>query len=361
MESTDIKLQNFSLDGKWLISPLYGIENLSYDAYQSASSYTSRVTSLVRSILNVVAANASMAGTRAADKLREISLHLKFVSIVSVPFTLVSMCSSAKKIFRNICTRDGEGFSMNSLSFSIMAADIVDTMTTFVNTSLTVANSSPIHAFVVIGSPLGFFICGAGVLTCSYRVAKAARLYFALNPETLLEGNNKKARLEKALGIRADAKKIRRSNEGTVQLSEGEKTRLAERKIAVMKRHIPEEVQKELNAVFEVLDKKTPLTASEKIAMKQKLDKIRASLRKKMFVDTVNLVTFSVALIALSFFYVEGGYALWFAGYLLVTFVSAVRLGMLMYGDYTKAPKQVVDAATTGIDLENIAEVVEAN
>ncbi|MBM3191124.1 MAG: hypothetical protein FJZ63_00525 [Chlamydiae bacterium] len=109
--------------------------------------------------------------------LKDAALRLKLLSILSVPFAFVDLKKAKEKILANVQAKDAEGVSLSLLSFSLLALDAVDSSMTFVNTSLSLLQSSSLAIFNALVLPFGFALSSLGILSRSLQLIKTHRLY----------------------------------------------------------------------------------------------------------------------------------------------------------------------------------------
>ncbi len=173
---------------------------------EHAWSYIGKIAILSRHLMNAAANQQHLVSWSDADfphRIKNISTHLKLLSIVSVLFSLADLISTAQRIFKSFLLKDKEGVALGALSFVIIAADTFDSITTFVNSALSIASLPPIEAFSAIGLPIAFAVAGMGTLSRAIQIAKALHLYLSIdqsNDKLILE---RKMKIE-GLGILAN-------------------------------------------------------------------------------------------------------------------------------------------------------------
>jgi hypothetical protein len=182
------------------------LKHVSYATCEHLWSYLGKISLLARSILNAAARSCSiiaMAGSHFPDVVKDITNQLKLLSIVSLPFSVVDIHSAAGKIFAGFLAKDAEGSVLSALSFTIIAADIVDSVATFINAALVLSSANPIALFSAIGLPLGFTMVGLGIISRTIQIAKDSNLYRQAQEKSDLRELAKKMRVN-VLGVTAN-------------------------------------------------------------------------------------------------------------------------------------------------------------
>ena len=170
---------------------------LSCSTMEQAWSYIGKIVILARNVLNAAAKHVSQIGQGFVQNVKNLTVQMKLLSIVSIPFSLYSLITTAQKIFRSFLINDKEGIALATLTFSILAADIFDSVTTFVNSVLTVA-SIPFQVLASASLPVAFAISGLGTIARSIQIAKTYSLYQNIKEEILSnEAYKNKALLKK--------------------------------------------------------------------------------------------------------------------------------------------------------------------
>lgn len=172
---------------------------LSYSTCEHLWSYLGKIVLLIRSLLNIAIRNSyiiAAAGKNFPQTVKDTITRMKLFSIVSVPFSLVNLDSTVRKIFNSFLLNDREGMALSTLSFTIIAADVIDSVTTFINASLALSSANPIGIFSALGLPLGFTMSGLGTISRTIQVAKAANLYRNIDKEISVTSEQQDQMLE---------------------------------------------------------------------------------------------------------------------------------------------------------------------
>lgn len=333
------------------ISSQYGVQNSKPTAapgktcYQKGEhfwSYGRKLLLVSQSLLNAAARTPSIilnAGPEFADKAKATVTKTKLLSIVSATFTLNDLKGCTQKIFKSFSLNDKEGVALSTLSFSIMSADALDSITTFVNSLLTVIGKAPIALFSSMGLPLALFMNGAGTVSRTIQIIKAS--IFIRKTEcdfkSSLENKKKisfKENLEKNLGIAEEQKLISTLSAGRPNEATREKIlKLKEKNQGAILRLLPVDVVKSLEKLFVLLDtdKYKPFTKENLKETAQILKAIRSSLRKKTRVNVVEIVANLFITSALALFSIGSTTAMPF---LLLAAAFKIKIACLAYQNH---------------------------
>lgn len=323
--------------------PKKKFRSLVYDTCEHAWSYLGKIAVITRNFLNGVAKSCYLFVTTCKDlseRLQDITKHMKFLSIVGVFFSIFDLIATSQKLVKNVLFNDKEGVALSAISFTIIASDIMDSITTFVNTTLAVAGAKTIEVFSAVSLPLGFIMVGFGTISRTVHIAKSAHLYRKIrqeiNSHDNLDRSSLKAFLEKTLGIDEELKsllKIPSDQLTKVQRKKIEK--LKEKKKMAILRAAPSEAVKDLEKLLTLLNENPneELTVDKKIEIEKLLENVQKHLRKKLTTDTIAIVANMFSLAALILFAIGTSGAVPFV---LVVIAFAIRLASLIYHDLHK-------------------------
>src|ERR1700733_10555048 len=136
-----------------------------YERADHVWSYLGKIIILTRHLLNAASKSCqliSLLEKNLPGKIRIITTRLKLFSIVSIPFSLISLKSISEKIFKNFLINNKEGVVLSSLSFTIIVIDVFDSTSTFVNTVLDLSNRTPIVSLPALVLPFSFAMTELG-------------------------------------------------------------------------------------------------------------------------------------------------------------------------------------------------------
>jgi hypothetical protein len=261
------------------------------------------------------------AGPDFPHKVKYIVTRMKLFTIVSVPFSCTALKATVQKIFKSMHLHDHEGIALSMLSLTVISADIVDSVTTFVNAALETASKQAIPAFSALGLPLGYTITTVGTISRIIQIAKTCHLYNSLKKVEASEEKRKQLRqfLENKFGLTLDEK----------MLSKDDMAKLIEKKNADLLRAAPPEAVAELRELYLML-RQDHLNMDE---VSKKLDHISSLLIKKMMGDAIGIGANMVAFSALSLFTLGAAGA---APFILLTVSFAIRISGAAFQDLYK-------------------------
>jgi len=341
------------------VKRLNDIAHKAFNTSDHVWGYLGKILILTRHLLNVSVRTCHYLtlGCRNLDKrIFDLINRLKLFSIVGIPFTLASIHSTAKKIFKSYQLQDTEGVALNGLSLTMQAGDVVDSTTTFVNASLIAASQTPVALFSAIGMPLAFGMLGLGSISRIIQIAKTHLLQASLKKEVIEENQacssynykgkvkNTKMFLEKRVGVtEQDLQQIAKalkeaqnkglSRQEVEELKQKELLKLKEKKKSDLLRFAPPEAVALFDDLYAQFAKQTSLTEKQTEEMLTKIDKLSSLLDKKMKTDIASLVANLLALVGLCLFFATVPPALPFL-FLAVSFI--LRIAILGYQDWTK-------------------------
>jgi hypothetical protein len=276
-------------------------------------SYGGKVLLITRNVLNAVAKSSTAIYIAGADlplRIKSIITRLKLFAIVGVPSSLMDLKSVVQKIFNSFRLQDAEGVALATLSFSIIAADAFDSVTTFANAMFALTLSTPFEIFAATGMPIAAMINGFGTISRTIQVAKGCNLYRNLNPDHLEKHKSvaaMKAYLAKSVGVdKEDAELVKLLSEGHQDKALMDKIeKLKEKKKAIILRSIPKEAIPDFEKLFALLDSKTDEIFSEQeiASITSNIKNIRQHLKKKVNVDLLGILANLISISALVLFF----------------------------------------------------------
>jgi hypothetical protein len=160
----------------------------SYAQCEHAWSYIGKIAVLTRSLLNAAAKTESIVH-RLGDKfpvfVSQITIRLKLLSLVSIPFSLVDLKGMIEKTAKALYDREWSTGTTTMLSISIVVCDIFDSTMTFLNNSLTLLGRVPFQFNAPLDFPLAFYMSGMGICTRSIQIFKTYRVFQKVDEENL--------------------------------------------------------------------------------------------------------------------------------------------------------------------------------
>ena len=174
--------------------PLSNLVKKVFAACEHVWSYLGKVATLTRHLLNITIKTCHRLSMCCDFNTRVLSVitRLKLLSLVSVPFSIASIQTVAHKLINSFRLSDGEGVALASLSLTLIATDIVDSLTTFVNATLAIASKAPVKLFSTIGMPLAFTLIGLGTLSPSFSWSKRMRYTGTFRKRTIPKRANRR-------------------------------------------------------------------------------------------------------------------------------------------------------------------------
>lgn len=159
-------------------SPKPRVQNF-VSTFEAGWNYAGKSLLLTRHVLNSVIRTCRwvcMTCTRTDQKIRALILRLKLFSIISIPLNSCALITQSKRVWQNIQKKDSQGIISTSLSLTILAADILDSMTTFTNATLELLAYRPIAWMSAAGMPLVITMIAGGSLSRGLRLRNIAVL-----------------------------------------------------------------------------------------------------------------------------------------------------------------------------------------
>lgn len=292
-----------------------------YDKVDQVWSYLGKTTLLTRQVLNATLRTCYLVSLccRTKEQIQRVIARLKLFSIVGVPFTVSSIQATAEKVFKGYHNRDREGVLLGSLSLVIMSTDFVDSLATFTNAVLALFEKPPVKLLSDLGMPIAFGLTTLGGFSRTMQLLNTHRLYRELHG--IQGGRN---------GLTENLKSYLNEKLGVTELeSKTEVQKLLARKRASLLRQAPASAVKELDMLAAKLsDPQSKLTQEE---IKDSLNKVASSLKKKMIVDAGNLFASMLTFVALCLFFTAAPAVMPF---LLLATSYSLRLGFLAYQDF---------------------------
>jgi hypothetical protein len=288
-----------------------------YDKFKQISSsceyawsYAGKIVLITRHFLTAASRDVQIAdffGRSFTKSLTDSVIRLKLLAIVSVPFSIKDYFETVKNIFKCFYLQDAEGVALNSLSITIILADVVDSITTFLNATSTLIVGSGIEAFASIGLPLGFTISGMGTISRIIHVTKSVGLFNRIDEQIKNKNLNKdslKIFLESTLGIGDELKILLAIPKD--QLSEEQKkeiTKIKEKSKAAI-RSATLDAFNDLKALLVFIEKRddNSFSLEDRRYIEKILKKIENRLLRKVKTHIVGILANLFSLAALSLF-----------------------------------------------------------
>lgn len=145
-----------------------------FKSCEHAWGYLGKSLLATRHFMNATARSARLfaIGSRGVQRIQKAVTGLKLFAIVSVPFNIAAIPSQMAKVGKHIHVKDGEGVVLASLSFSLIATDIFDSLTTFVNAVLQTF-SKPIPSWLSsLGMPIAVSMVTMGSIARRIRLIR---------------------------------------------------------------------------------------------------------------------------------------------------------------------------------------------
>lgn len=283
------------------------VYSAAYKHSEHAWNYIGKLESLARQTLNTLIRTSrliALTGKRFTKNVTTAITSMKLLSIVGISFSLVSLKNTALKIFQQMRYRDAEGVALGSLSFTITAGGVFDSVTTFVNAVLTLASKPVVGLFSAVGIPLGLALSSLGIIQRGIDITKAFSLYCALPPEdAAFQPEALQGFLEKALGVTAkESKRIHDKAKGNAERAGQLTQRLKDKKQAALLRSATGGAAKELTELRDYLLAASDLSAEDVKAHAAKVvNHVCSKLKQKIGLDFMGIVAnlFSIAALAL--------------------------------------------------------------
>lgn len=248
-------------------------------------SYFSKSLLISRNFLNgAMQTNlwSQIGSSEATKKIQSAVLQSKLFSICSVPFNIRALKSQLGKINASFLYRDIEGLFLASLSVSIIATDIIDSLATFTNAALQTFASSSSQALSSLGMPIGFTLVALGAISRSTRMLHYQQFRDLLSQEVFL--TNAEISLEEC---KAQLQKFFK-----------EKLRLDNLKSqAFWQRRMSADAWKLLMTIQRSLESSSPLTPDQLVAIRETFKQIDSLIQEEMAVNCGYIAT-NVAIFA---------------------------------------------------------------
>ena len=284
-------------------------EMISYEQSKELSSSFGKVISTSRCVLNILAHSSFLEGTHIANSMGVVAKKAKILSFIGIPFGMFTLQSSLQKTTQSFDIDDREGVLVNSLGVAATSADMLYAVSTVTNAFLDTIGKSPIQIFTDINLPICFFMSGIDVNSRILQLSKASKLYQEIDPASFLRGeatsmDDLRRRLQRRLGIRQEAKEIKRLASASLLSFET----LQQRQDAKLERMIPKNAKEDIKDLLALLkvNGKQPLTKMQRKIIADSLQKVRTDLEQKMAQDTVLMIASVVGIIGLTFFCMHG-------------------------------------------------------
>ena len=317
--------------------PKLRIKPITLNTFEKAWGYIGKINLVSRALLNAAARAPKfihLAGENFPHQVKNVVTHLKLFSIVSVPLSLLSLKATSEKLLKSFFLNDKEGMALAALSFTILAADTFDSITTFVNAALSLASVGPIESLAATGLPVAYLLVSLGTISRTIQIAKSFNLHQAIGKEMDVQSKaSLKDFLENKLGLKEIDQFLasigdKPANEATLKQIET----IRERKKAALLRAASPEVYQNLETLFEWTKTSSlqNFTEDEAERVFHKLEEIQHQLQKKMEVNLLGLLANFIGLSSLILVSLGTGGILTF---LLTALGFATRLLAVAYND----------------------------
>lgn len=175
----------------WVNNHSLSLQSISYAQCETFWRYAGKVVIILRNLLNAAARSPAIVaktGIPFSMQAKYIATAMKMFALVSVPFSWTDLKSISNKIRKCYQLDDKEGMALGTLSATIVALDIFDSSTTFINAALLTSSRESVPIFSTLGLPVGFAMASLGIISRTIQIAKACKLnseinQFIKNPE----------------------------------------------------------------------------------------------------------------------------------------------------------------------------------
>lgn len=310
----------------------------SYSDCQHVWSYGGKLVLLTKNFFNAIG-RSFLVSEELSFLLKQTASHLRCFSIVGVPFSLVETHSLFLKILKNLYLGDVENAMLGTLSLSTVTADTLDSVITFVNGALNLIASQSIEAFSSMALPLGFFVMGTGTISRTLQVAKNAKIYGEMDPDSF----SASAEADREVWRKEFEEKLKQNTEIDsmkrffAHLQKKDPSALAkaeeikERKKESILNSVPKEAQKAVERILARIDEgKGAFNFKEIEEARCDLQEIRSQLREKIQIDVFGIMANCLTIVGLSLFAV-GIADMW--PFILMGVAFAIRIAVLAYQD----------------------------
>lgn len=326
------------------------------DTCDKISQYLTKTMSFTRNVLKASLESYcpfTLGGKGLDVKVNSAVLHLKVFSVIGIPFSIIAIPASVKQIFKNIQLRDKEGSTLASFSFVLLSAGLFSSISSLINSCLTLASKVPIEFLSSAGMPLAFGLVGFGTLLKTVKLAKTLLLYRKLQKEIFSKvdrqnPNNQQIYrdllkfLAKNLGV--SERKMKRFNDlhekmdkmsekelvQEIEILQKEFGRLKTLSRAKLLRAAPSEVVEKFDQIFEVLKQNKTINPDQTKEILNQLDGIVKKLKRKMALDVVSLIANAFSLVGMCLLLTVAPAALAFVFFAISVLI---QIGLMAYQD----------------------------
>jgi hypothetical protein len=270
-----------------------------YESCEQAWAYLGKSLLAARHAMNATIRSGRWIaiGCKDIKRIQTAVIRLKLFTVLSIPFSAVSLPSLIAKIGQNVRWKDVEGTFLASLSFGLVATDMFDSLTTFVNALLQTFSYPTVGWISTMGAPLAFSMTAMGSLSRSIRLTRLGEFHRELEKELINKMSNRllpdeelhemvKDYLEAKLGAFEEGRLQSQKNEAAMERKTNAKT------VAMLK---------ELKALFQTNSQLTDEETKRVLAI---LKKIKSTVREEMGIQAVYLFTNILNGIAVALFFV---------------------------------------------------------
>lgn len=302
----------------------------SYRQCENVWKYGGKISLFARNLLNSIARSSYAVNP---SSLKNVATHLKLLSIVSIPFSFVDLHALKLKIQQSLFKKDPQEFSLLLLSFTLTAADLLDSASTFTNTALILSSQRSMKLLSSMSLMFGFFLTGGGTIYRTFQIASALSLHHKVKDSfsaSLKEKQNLIHQLETILKMPwEDISHSFSSFHASTLLKEQNKIEPSR----FFSKEVLLEVEKLVGIIFE--SKSSSLSSQELENVFKGLLTIESHLEKKIQVELIGIMANLFAFSALTFFAMNVATSLPFS---LMALAMAIRLLSLTYQEQKISP-----------------------
>lgn len=313
-----------------------------FNSAEHTWSYIGKLSVLSRHVLNATIRTSpiiALTGQKfTADAAKAVNC-IKLLGIIGLPFTLNSIKNTSLKIFEHIKNRDAEGLVLGTISLALLTGDAFDNITSFINTTLSLASLPTIGILSTIGLPLGLTMASVGTITRSLSIGKSIALHHQINSKIMnLEDpdmaiNVLQELLQDKLGVSdKEIAKIVKKCKGDEVKASIKIERLMKRKRAALYRSASGEAAKEMEKLHAMLNiENKELNPNDLGDIFKGLQAIQGSLQKKIILDALSIFANVLTITALILFL--SGVAAGPAPFILLAISVLIKIGVVVAED----------------------------
>ena len=261
--------------------------------------YLGKTIQLSRHGMNAIVNNSiwKELGRKSADiRIKDAIIRLKLFSIVNVPLNIPSIISQVNKLWSSIQWHDNEGILLSTLAITVLAGDIFDAITTFVNALLQTLSHVPIVWISIMGIPLGLSLLGINTVSRCVKLYHLSKFLTELNKELIdkMENNELVPEelqsaltkfLESKLGANLDKNSL--ANELRSQIKQCNE--------AILERHTNSKTVKLLESLKQLIQPNQGFTEANTTAILGILKEIKSSIHQELGLQTSFLFAYALS------------------------------------------------------------------